>query len=138
MSSIDCQFHKAKQEFFSPLFYSFNKTAITKTKRSSAQKINSYIHIPNNCFSLFLGSTNPRILIIGKTVVSNCYSLPEGASNSYSGPKENAHGLTIDTLANKEKTIFYKFHSNEMYPEYVLVYRDVSGPKGEIENDPKK
>ena len=42
MSSIDCQFHKRKQEFFSPLFYSFNRTAITKTKRSSPK--NKQLH----------------------------------------------------------------------------------------------
>ena len=127
-------FIKENKNFFPHFFIHSIKPPLQKPN-AAAQKINSYIHIPNNCFSLFLGSTNPRILIIGKTVVSNCYSLPEGASNSYSGPKENAHGLTIDTLANKEKTIFYKFHSNEMYPEYVLVYRDVSGPKGEMEEE---
>jgi hypothetical protein len=30
-----------------------------------------------------------------------------------------------DTLTNKEKTIFYKFNVNEMYPDHVLVYRDL-------------
>ena len=83
-----------------------------------------------NYFSqLFIaGSTNPRILIVGKVLVSLCHSLPEGASSSQ-GPKTNSYGMIIDTLATKDKSVFYKFDSNEMYPDHVLVYRDMEGPR---------
>jgi len=76
----------------------------------------------------FEGSTNPRILIVGKVLVSLCHSLPEGASSSQ-GPKTNSYGMIIDTLATKDKSVFYKFDSNEMYPDHVLVYRDMEGPR---------
>ena len=39
----------------------------------------------------------------------------------------NSNGIAIDTFSNKKKDIFYKFYANEMYPDYVLVYRDLSG-----------
>jgi len=76
----------------------------------------------------FEGSTNPRILISGKTLISLCHLIPDGASVAKMGPRKNNYGLTIDTLSNNEKSIFYKFNSNEMYPDHVLVYRDLEGP----------
>ena len=38
-----------------------------------------------------------------------------------------SNGIAIDTFSNKKKNIFYKFYANEMYPDHVLVYRDLSG-----------
>jgi hypothetical protein len=84
------------------------------------------------------GSTNPRILIMGKTLISNCHFLmpapPQDGATARKpvnrlGPKHNAHGLVIDTLSNEDKTEFVKFNPNEMYPDHVLVYRDLEGPK---------
>ena len=75
----------------------------------------------------FSGSTNPRIMISGKTLISLCHLVPDGASVAKMGPRKNNYGLTIDTLSNNDKSIFYKFNSNEMYPDHVLVYRDLEG-----------
>ncbi len=33
--------------------------------------------------------------------------------------------MVADTLANVDKTLFYKFNVNEMYPDHVLIYRDL-------------
>jgi hypothetical protein len=33
--------------------------------------------------------------------------------------------MVADTLANVDKTLFYKFNANEMYPDHVLIYRDL-------------
>ena len=82
----------------------------------------------NYLSQLFIaGSTNPRILIVGKVLVSLCHSLPEGGASQ--GPKTNSYGMIIDTFATKDKSVFYKFNPNEMYPDHVLVYRDMQGPR---------
>ena len=82
----------------------------------------------NYLSQLFIaGSTNPRILIVGKVLVSLCHSLPERGANQ--GPKTNSYGMIIDTFATKDKSVFYKFNPNEMYPDHVLVYRDMQGPR---------
>ena len=66
-------------------------------------------------------------MISGKTLISLCHLVPDGASVAKMGPRKNNYGLTIDTLSNNDKSIFYKFNSNEMYPDHVLVYRDLEG-----------
>ena len=35
--------------------------------------------------------------------------------------------MTVDTMTTKDHSIFYKFNANEMYPDHVLVYRDLEG-----------
>lgn len=74
----------------------------------------------------FQGTTNPRILIAGKVLTSLCHLLPEDKKTTFN--KKNHQGLTIDTFTSNDKTSFYKANPNEMYPDHVLVYRDLSGP----------
>ena len=71
------------------------------------------------------GSTNPRILIVGKILISLCHRLPEKSSKI--SQRKNHHGMTVDTMTTKDHSIFYKFNPNEMYPDHVLVYRDLEG-----------
>lgn len=42
-------------------------------------------------------------------------------------PVFNSEGQLIDTIVNDEKKIFIKSQINEVYPEQVLIYRDLSG-----------
>ena len=79
-------------------------------------------------FLFFLGSTNPRIIIVGQVLVSLCHNVPPGGDLN-KVPKTNAYGSIIDTFASKDKSVFYKFNACEMYPEHVLVYRDLEGPR---------
>lgn len=77
----------------------------------------------------FRGTTNPRILIIGKVLTSLCHLLPEKAKTKAGGfSMKNHQGLTIDTYTDPDKASFFKANPNEMYPDHVLVYRDLSGP----------
>ena len=73
-------------------------------------------------------------MISGKTLISLCHLVPDGASVAKMGPRKNNYGLTIDTLSNNDKSIFYKFNSNEMYPDHVLVYRDLEGMYNNVKN----
>ena len=56
-------------------------------------------------------------------LIGLCHEVANGASSSKHGA-----GANIDTWCNTDKTCFYKENATEMYPEHVLVYRDVSGP----------
>ena len=89
------------------------------------------ISIKCKLFVIFKGSTNPRILIVGKVLVSLCHSLPEGsrAYTSMAPTQTNSYGMMIDTWATPDKSVFYKFNASEMYPDHVLVYRDLEGPR---------
>jgi len=96
-----------------------------KTHHSSQQKVKFY-DSSEKANDAFEGTTNPRILIVSKILISLCHRLPEKSSKI--SQRKNHSGLTVDTLTDKDRSVFYKFNHNEMYPDHVLVYRDLEGP----------
>ncbi len=106
-------------------FTSVNNLDDEQRKSSKAVKFYTESHQANDAFK---GTTNPRIMILGKISVSLCQMMAEGASYPRMGLYKDSRGLTIDTLSSHDQSTFFKFNANEMYPDHVLVYRDVSGP----------
>jgi len=76
----------------------------------------------------FQGSTNPRILIFSKVLTDVLKVLPENSKHPKHMPKTSAFGLPIDTIYSADKEMVYKFNANELYPDHVIVYRDLDGP----------
>jgi len=83
-------------------------------------------------------SDNIRIMIMTKVLVGTCVMKTEeeeeGASCSpppiSSGPSIHPKtDLPVDTVTDSTKTRFYKFSMNEVYPEFVLVYRKKTSGK---------
>jgi len=77
-------------------------------------------------------SENVRIMIMAKVLVGTCVKrAEEGASESsiQTVTINNKTGLPIDTYTDSSQTMFFKFQMSEVYPEFLLVYRDTSsGP----------
>jgi len=77
-------------------------------------------------------SENVRIMIMAKVLVGTCVKrAEEGASESsiQTVSINNKTGLPIDTYTDSSQTMFFKFQMSEVYPEFLLVYRDTSsGP----------
>eukprot|EP00091_Calanus_sinicus_P007084 TRINITY_DN17979_c0_g1_i1.p1 TRINITY_DN17979_c0_g1~~TRINITY_DN17979_c0_g1_i1.p1 ORF type:complete len:275 (+),score=56.95 TRINITY_DN17979_c0_g1_i1:210-1034(+) len=77
-------------------------------------------------------SENVRIIIMAKVLVGTCVKKSGGRSHRSCGTKcfyQQQTGLPIDTFTDNSQTVFYKFQMSEVYPEFVLVYRDTTaGP----------
>jgi len=75
---------------------------------------------------------NVRLMIMTKVLVGTCVVRMDDGATQVGVPGvsiNNKTGLPIDTFTDQSKTVFFKFHMCEMYPEYVLVYRDTTaGP----------
>merc|ERR1711915_757486 len=72
-------------------------------------------------------SENVRIMIMAKVLVGTCVRrAEEGASESsiQTVSINNNTGLPIDTYTDSSQTMFFKFQMSEVYPEFLLVYRD--------------
>merc|ERR1712172_189170 len=82
-------------------------------------------------------SDNIRIMIMTKVLVGTCVMKTDEEEGASSAPLPNSSGLSIhpksdlpvDTITDSTKTRFYKFSMNEVYPEFVLVYRKKTGGK---------
>jgi len=82
-------------------------------------------------------SDNIRIMIMTKVLVGTCVMKTEDEDGASSAPPPNLSGpsmhpktdLPVDTITDSTKTRFYKFSMNEVYPEFVLVYRKKTGGK---------
>jgi len=77
-------------------------------------------------------SENVRIIIMAKVLVGTCVKrIEEGAAEvvGQSISINNKTGLPIDTYTDDTQTVFFKFQMSEVYPEFLLVYRDkTAGP----------
>jgi len=72
-------------------------------------------------------SENVRIIIRTKVLVGTCVKRIEEAAAEVAGQTisiNNKTGLPIDTYTDDTQTVFYKFQMSEVYPEFLLVYRD--------------
>jgi len=80
---------------------------------------------------------NIRIMIMTKVLVGTCVMKTEEEEGASAVPPPNTSGpsihpktdLPVDTITDSTKTRFYKFSMNEVYPEFVLVYRKKTGGK---------
>jgi len=75
---------------------------------------------------------NVRIIIMAKVLVGTCVKRVEEGATDIAGQSvsiNNKTGLPIDTYTDESNTVFFKFHMSEMYPEFLMVYRDTNaGP----------
>eukprot|EP00090_Calanus_glacialis_P010809 TRINITY_DN19279_c0_g1_i1.p1 TRINITY_DN19279_c0_g1~~TRINITY_DN19279_c0_g1_i1.p1 ORF type:complete len:330 (-),score=86.62 TRINITY_DN19279_c0_g1_i1:93-1082(-) len=75
---------------------------------------------------------NVRIIIMAKVLVGTCVKrVEEGATEVavQSVSINNKTGLPIDTFTDNSQTVFFKFQMSEVYPEFLMVYRDTTaGP----------
>lgn len=77
-------------------------------------------------------SENVRIIIMAKVLVGTCVKRVEEGAVEVAGQSisiNNKTGLPIDTYTDETQTIFFKFQMSEVYPEFLMVYRDTAaGP----------
>jgi len=77
-------------------------------------------------------SENVRIIIMAKVLVGTCVKRIEEGAAEIAGQSisiNNKTGLPIDTYTDDTQTVFFKFQMSEVYPEFLLVYRDkTAGP----------
>jgi len=77
-------------------------------------------------------SENVRIIIMAKVLVGTCVKRGEEGDMEAAGQSVSINiktGLPIDTYTDQSKTVFFKFHMSEVYPEFLMVYRDTTaGP----------
>jgi len=72
-------------------------------------------------------SENVRIIIMAKVLVGTCVKRIEEGAAEIAGQSisiNNKTGLPIDTYTDDTQTVFFKFQMSEVYPEFLLVYRD--------------
>jgi len=69
---------------------------------------------------------------MAKVLVGTCVKRVEEGATDIAGQSvsiNNKTGLPIDTYTDESNTVFFKFHMSEMYPEFLMVYRDTNaGP----------
>ena len=100
--------------------------------------IRTYCHTPlNSQLNLFnSGNTNPRVVIVTRVLLSICQLFPDdmmGAAsqsmaNRLSNTYTNDGKFKVDSFTNEEKSYFIKTHVNELYPDTIIIYRDLNGP----------